>query len=276
MTCKTLLVHLDDSTHSAARTQFALDLARRHEAHLIGLYVVCRELTQPLFLHGESGWAEAREAQLSSNLNDARARFLAAGELAGASVEWRAPAGATVDTTVLHARHADLLILGQYDPHDPSSYIARHFVEDVVMSSGRPAIVLPYAGEVRSFAESVLIAWDGSRESARSMADALPVIKRAKFVTVMTVRRHPSSGGEPAGISVAAWLARHGIQAGFADSATTDGVSTGALLLNMLTDLHVDLLVMGAYGHARVQERLLGGVTRTVLESMTVPVLISH
>ncbi|MGF6812976.1 nucleotide-binding universal stress UspA family protein [Paraburkholderia sp. Clong3] len=275
MNCKTLLVHLDDSPYSAARTEFALDLARRYEAHLIGLYVVCQELARPIFLDGEGAWVAAQEAQRDANLKDAQARFLAAGERAGLSVEWRAPAGDAVETAALHARHADLLILGQSDPKEPSSYIARHFVEDVVMSAGRPAIVLPYAGAVRSFGQNVLIAWDGSRESARSVADALPVLKKAKFVTVMTVQRH-SQSGEPAGIDVAAWLARHGIEAGFAGTPGVDGVSTGALLLNMLADRHIDLLVMGAYGHARVQERLLGGVTRTMLQSMTVPVLMSH
>jgi nucleotide-binding universal stress UspA family protein len=275
MNCKTLLVHLDDSPHSAARTEFALDLARQHGAHLIGLYVVCQELTRPIFLSGDGAWVAAREAQCEANLRDAQARFLAAGERAGLSVEWRAPAGPAVETAALHARHADLVILGQSDPDEPSSYIARHFVADVVMSSGRPAIVLPYAGTVRSFAESVLIAWDGSRESARSMADALPVIERAKFVTLVTVQRHPP-GGEPSGIDAAAWLARHGIQAGFADTAVEAGVSTAAILLNMITDLHIDLLVIGAYGHARVRERLLGGVTQTMLDLMTVPVLMSH
>ncbi|SOE53515.1 Universal stress protein family protein [Burkholderia sp. OK233] len=275
MNCKTLLVHLDDSTHSAARIEFALELAGRHEAHLIGLYVVCQDLTQPIFLHGERAWLAAHEAQRHANLESAQARFMAAGERAGRSVEWRAPGGPAVETAVLHARHADLLILGQYDPDDPSSYIARHFVEDVLMASGRPAIVLPYAGTVSSFAESVLIAWDGSRESARAMADALPLIKRAKFVTVMTLQRHPDSDA-PAGIDVAAWLERHSIQAGFAATPKVAGVPTGALLLNMLADHHIDLLVMGAYGHTRVQERLLGGVTRTMLESMTVPVLMSH
>jgi nucleotide-binding universal stress UspA family protein len=275
MTCKTLLVHLDDSPHSAARTGFALDLARRYDAHLIGLYVVCQELTRPIFLHAEGTWVPTCEMRRNANLKDAQTRFLVAGERAGLSAEWRAPAGPTVETAILHARHADLLILGQYDPGMASSYIAHHFVEDVVMSSGRPAIVLPYAGTFRSFGQSVLIAWDGSRESARSMADALPIIKAAKFVTVMTVQRHPSSG-QPAGLDVAAWLARHGIEAGFADAATAEGISTGALLLNMLSDLHIDLLVMGAYGHARIQERLLGGVTETMLQSMTVPVLMSH
>jgi nucleotide-binding universal stress UspA family protein len=276
MTCKTLLVHLDDSTYSTARTEFALDLAHRYQAHLIGLYVVCQELTQPLIQYGEGPWAAVREAQLDANRNYARTRFLAAGERAGISVEWRAPDGTAVDTAALHARHADLLILGQYDPEDAPSYIAPHFVEDVVMSAGRPAIVLPYAGAVHSFAENVLIAWDGSRESARSMADALPVIEGAKFVTVLTVQRHPSSGGEPAGIDVAAWLARHGIEAGFVEEPKAGSVSTGALLLNTLADRHIDLLVMGAYGHARVQERFLGGVTQTMFQSMTVPVLMSH
>ncbi|HYS64873.1 MAG TPA: universal stress protein [Paraburkholderia sp.] len=275
MNCKTLLVHLDDSTHSAARIEFALELASRHDAHLIGLYVVCQDLTQPMFLHGDRAWAATREAQRDVNLKGAQARFLAAGERAGRSVEWRAPGGPAVDAAVLHARHADLLILGQYDPDDPSSYIARHFVEDVLMASGRPAIVLPYAGAVRSFAENVMIAWDGSRESARAMADALPLIKRAKFVTVMTLQRHPDSEA-PAGIDVAAWLERHGIQAGFSAAPKVAGVPTGALLLNMLADHHIDLLVMGAYGHARTQERLLGGVTRTMLQSMTAPVLMSH
>ncbi|MFM0111818.1 universal stress protein [Paraburkholderia nemoris] len=275
MTCKTLLVHLDDSTHSTARIEFALELAGRHDAHLIGLYVVCQDLTQPMFLHGERALVAIREAQHEANLKDAQARFLAAGERAGRGVECRAPGGPAVEAAVLHARHADLLILGQDDPDDPSSYIARHFVEDVLMSSGRPAIVLPYAGAVRSFAENVLIAWDGSRESARAMADALPLIKRAKFVTVMTLQRHPDSEAS-AGIDVSAWLERHDIQAGFAAAPKVAGVPTGALLLNMLADHHIDLVVMGAYGHTRVQERLLGGVTRTMLQSMTVPVLMSH
>lgn len=276
MICKTLLVHLDDSIHSAARTEFALDLARRYDAHPIGLYVVCQDMTRPFFLQDEGAWIAMHDARRDDNLKGAQERFLAAAAQAGlSSVEWRAPEGSAVDATVLHARHADLLILGEHDPEDPSSYISRHFVEDVVLSAGRPAIVLPYAGTVHTFAQSVLIAWDGSRESARALADALPVIKHAKFVTVVTVETGPTHG-EPAGIDVAAWLERHNIQAGFATAPRVSGVSAGSLLLNMLTDRHIDLVVMGAYGHARVQERLLGGMTRTMLQSMTVPVLMSH
>jgi nucleotide-binding universal stress UspA family protein len=275
MNCKTLLVHLDDGAHSAARLDYALDVAARHDAHLIGLYVVCEELTRPLFQHGEDIWSAGLNAQRVANQKRAQARFIAASGRAGLSTEWRAPDGPPVETAILHARHADLLILGQNDPEDTSAYVARQFVGDVVMGSGRPAIVLPYAGPVRPQMENVMIAWDGSRECARAVTDALPLIRRAGFVTVAMVHRHPQTG-EPAGIDVAAWLARHGIDASFTAMLLTPGSNIGAMLLSALADRHIDLLVMGAYGHARVQERVLGGVTRTMLESMTVPVLMSH
>jgi nucleotide-binding universal stress UspA family protein len=123
--------------------------------------------------------------------------------------------------------------------------------------------------------DNVMIAWDGGRESARAATDALPLLRRASFVTVMKVQSQPRYG-EPAGIDVAAWLERHGIETSFTAMPKVSGVDTGATLLNALADRHIDLLVMGAYGHARAQERLLGGVTRTMLEAMTVPVLMSH
>lgn len=275
MNCKTLLVHLDDSAHSTARLDFALDVAARHNAHLIGLYAVCEELTRPVFLHGESRWSAACETQRDHNLKSAQAAFLAAAERTGRSVEWRAPGGPPTPTAILHARHADLLILGQHDPQDTRAYVARQFLEDVIMGSGRPAIVLPYAEPIRSHMDNVMIAWDGGRESARAATDALPLLRRASFVTVMKVQGQPRYG-EPTGIDVAAWLERHGIETSFTAMPRVSGVDTGATLLNALADRHVDLLVMGAYGHARVQERLLGGVTRTMLKALTVPVLMSH
>ncbi|OAJ53512.1 universal stress protein [Paraburkholderia ginsengiterrae] len=275
MNCKTLLVHLDDSAHSAARLDYALVLAARFHAHLIGLYAVCQEPAEPIFLHGEAIWNAGYEAQRNNNRKRAEAAFLAATDRAACNAEWRAPDGAPAATAILHARHADLLILGQDVPEDGSTYGARHFVEDIIMGSGRPAIVLPYAGPVRPQVENVMIAWDGGRESARAATDALPLIRRARFVTIMKVQRHPHNG-EPTGIDVADWLARHGIDASFTATPKVRGVDTGTMLLNSLADRHVDLLVMGAYGHARAQERVLGGVTRTMLQSMIVPVLMSH
>ncbi len=279
MSYKTLLVHIDDSRRRDARIAVALDLAQRWDAHLVGLYVVCQDLFQPRFRADESLRLAVAEAEYARRQQQAQAAFLAAAERAGRSVEWRAPSGPALEAATLHARHADLLVLGQNDPEDPGAYVARHFVEDVLMTGGRPALVLPYAGAVTTLGENVVVAWDGGREAARALVDALPLLKRARFVTVEVVERHSHDarhGDAPVGIDVAAYLERHGVRASFSTTPRVSGMSTGATLLNRVSDLHADLLVMGAYGHSRAQERVLGGATRTLLESMTVPVLMSH
>ncbi|ABX19560.1 universal stress protein [Burkholderia multivorans] len=278
MSYKTLLVHLDDSARCATRVKLALELAGRWNAHLIGLYVVCQDLLEPLRRPHEPLKLAVYERLCDQRRNEAEQRFLAAAELAGRSnVEWQAPAGDATDAGILHARHADLLVLGQEDPDDRMTYVARHFVEDVVMGSGRPAIVVPYAGDVRTIGENVVIGWDGGREAARALADALPLLARARFVNVETVSHgHPDPDKTPAGVDVAAYLERHGIRASFSTTPRDRSVGVGATLLNRVTDLHADLLVMGLYSHARMHERVLGGATRTILEAMTVPVLLSH
>jgi len=279
MNYKTLLVHLDDSSRSALRTAVALDLARRFDAHLIGLYVVCQELARPFFRFDERLRPATLEAQHAQRRQRAEAAFVDAVRLAGCKGEWRAPSGPAVESAALHARHADLVVLGQDNPHDPAAYVARHFVVDLLMSAGRPALVLPYAGTIDTLGRNVLVAWDGSREACRAAADALPLLRRAACVTIEAVTppgyRTPEQQA-PAAIEVAAWLEPHGVRASFSATPRVAGVSTGATLLNRVTDLHADLLVMGAYGHTRGWERVLGGATRTLLESMTVPVLVSH
>lgn len=277
MSYKTLLVHLDDSARCNTRLELALDLAQRWNAHLIGLYVVCQDLLEPLWRRDEPLKLAAYERLSDERRAQAEHKFLAAAERAGCSVEWRAPTGPATDTAIMHARHADLVILGQQDPDDRTTYIERHFVEDVVMSCGRPAIVVPNAGEIRTLGENVLIAWDGGREAARAVADALPLLAHARFVNIDTVEhgeRDPDK--TPAGVDIAAYLERHRIRASFSTTPSGQSVGVGATLLNRATDLHADLLVMGLYSHTRMHERVLGGATRSILETMTVPVLMSH
>jgi nucleotide-binding universal stress UspA family protein len=275
MSYKTLLVHLDDSRRSDERAAFALDLALKHTAHVIGLYVVCQDLLRPLVRRDDSLNLGELEAQGAQRMNRAREQFTAAAERAGCPFEWRAPAGPAIDVAVLHARHADLVVMGQEDPDDDASYIARNFTEEVVMGGGRPVIVLPYAGRIASFGENVIVAWDGSREAARALADAMPLLKRARSVTVTSVQKR-SDQDEPVGFDVAGYLERHRVRAGFVSIPRSPGMTTAATLLNQLTDLHADLLVMGAYGHARAREHVLGGVTHAMLETMTTPVLMSR
>ncbi|MBN3751874.1 universal stress protein [Paraburkholderia sp. Tr-20389] len=278
MSYKTLLVHIDDSRRSDTRIALSLELAQRWDAHLIGLYVVCQDLFRPIFRQDKTLSFAQIEAQETNRRDTAGNAFLAAAERAGRSAEWRAPPGPALDVAMLHARHADLLVLGQEDPKDPASFVAPNFAGDLVLGAGRPALVVPYAGEVRTLGENVLVAWDGSREAARAAADALPLLQRARHVGIEIVHAHgqPQYPEVPEGIDVAAWLETHGVRAAFSTTPHHIGVGTGATLLNRATDLHADLLVMGAYGHARARERVFGGVTRTMLESMTVPVLMAH
>ncbi|WP_109481840.1 universal stress protein [Paraburkholderia sp. C35] len=277
MSYKTLLVHLDDSRRSETRLALSLELAQRWDAHLIGLYVVCQDLLRPIFRQDRTLSFAQIEAHEAERRDKARDAFLDAAERAGRSAEWRAPHGPALDVAMLHARHADLLVLGQQDPNDPASFVAPHFVGDLLLGAGRPALVVPYAGEVRTLGENVLVAWDGSREAARAAADAMPLLQRARHVGIEIVRHHGQPLHDaPEGLDVAAWLDTHGVRASFSTTPHHIGVGTGATLLNRASDLHADLLVMGAYGHSRARERVFGGATRTMLESMTVPVLMAH
>ena len=136
--------------------------------------------------------------------------------------------------------------------------------------------MVPYAGSFSKVGEHVLVAWDASREATRALTDALPLLKRARRVTVMAVNPEKAHrhGAEP-GADIALFLARHGVKVE-ATAQSSGGLDVGNFLLSRIADLDVDLLVMGAYGHARLRELMLGGVTQTILSSMTVPVLFSH
>jgi nucleotide-binding universal stress UspA family protein len=272
MCYKTLLVHLDDSQRCEVRLALALDLAERFDAHLVGLYLPHSAPHSHIHAHADTSPPEER-------LELARMRFLGAGARAGRAVEWRAPQPSDIDIAALHARHADLLVLGQHDREDPAAQTANEFVTDLVMTAARPAIVVPHSGAFPEFAQNILIAWDGSREAARAVSDALPLLRRARCVSIEVVAaRHGAKRehAEEETIVAAAWLDLHGVSASFHECPRDAEVVTGAALLSRASDLHADLLVAGAYAHSRINERILGGVTRTLLEAMTIPVLMSH
>ncbi|WP_250441652.1 universal stress protein [Caballeronia sp. AZ1_KS37] len=275
MNWKTILVHLDDSRRSEARTHFALDIARRFDAHVIGLYLVYQDLLRDVFDAAEPTLHSAYEEHRRHSLDKAREAFEHATKLAGVSAEWRAPTGPVLDAAISHGRHADALVLGQDDPDDSGAFVARHFIEDVVFGSGRPVLLVPRAGDIKTIGENVAIAWDDSREAARAVADALPILHRARFVEVMTVERNRDEQA-PAGIEISAYLHRQGVRASFSSTPRLRGENTGMTLIDRANSVHADLLVAGAYAHSRGLEHVLGGVTRTLLETSTLPVLLSH
>ena len=145
----------------------------------------------------------------------------------------------------------------------------------MVLAAGRPALVIPYIGAGETLGERVLVAWDGGREAARAVNDALPLLERAASVGVLVINPSRGGHGEQPGADIALHLARHGISVD-AEHLEARDISTGNALLSRLADQNIDVLVMGAYGHSRLREMVLGGVTRQVFQSMTVPVLMSH
>jgi nucleotide-binding universal stress UspA family protein len=192
--------------------------------------------------------------------------------------EWRALKVPHVDLASVvmdHGRAADLIIAGQTDPDWDLSPIL-DFPERLALESGRPVLVIPYAGRYPRIGSNAVIAWKPSREAARAVFDALPLLETADKVQILEVR---AKGDEPSGLapdtSIAAALARHGIKPSIRSSIAAD-ISVGDEILSRLADMGADLLVMGAYGHARMRELVFGGVTRHIARHMTVPTLFSH
>jgi nucleotide-binding universal stress UspA family protein len=278
---KDLLVVLDSEATARERIAFASALAERFSAHLVGLYPLPTPETprhlgyyDPALL--DPFFAELRERARSAAVKVREAFDHATGPR-GLSAEWREiPEGPDADPA-LHARYADLTILGQLDPDRAETELIRPRPEQVALASGRPVLVVPYAGHFDNVGRRVLIAWNATREAARAVSDAMPFLTSAELVTVLTIdpREGPRAHGELPGADIALHLARHGVE-GQIERTVSAGLPVGEVLLSRAADLGADLIVMGAYGHSRVREMLLGGVTRSVLRSMIVPVLMSH
>lgn len=288
MSYQTVLVHVDASARAAARIRVAAAIAQASGGHLVGaaLTGVSRLLYQGYPAERADPTLALHLGFLREQAQQALAGFAREAEAAGlASFEARLvddDAGAGI---ALHARGADLVVVGQAEPDPPPAAAAMaDFPAYVVLHSGRPVLVLPDAGQAEHVGRTVLVAWDASKEAARALLLALPFLRQAATVRIAVFDRAP--GGRTVAEAAAAdplpFLARHGIAAELSVHAL-DGRrgrprrhEVGDALLSLAADLSADLLVMGAYGHSRMRETILGGVTRTVFESMTIPVLMAH
>lgn len=280
MAYKTLLVLIDESKSNSGRLQAAIDLARAHDAHLTGLYVI-REPYLPGFVTAQlpRDAVEGQRARAEDAAQAATNAFLAKADREGINADSRiarAQEHEAAARIARHARYADLVVAGQADPDEPGPG-GRNLVTDLVLSAGRPVLAVPYIGATRPIGRVVTVAWDAGREAARAVADAMPLLEAAETVHVVTInpeRASEADGAEP-GADIALSLARHGIKAEAHAIAAPD-VEEGDAILSWLSDSASDLLVMGLYGHARFRELVLGGVSRRILESMTTPVLMAR
>ncbi|BAO86440.1 universal stress protein [Caballeronia cordobensis] len=279
MSYKTILVHLDTSVRAHPRLEAALQLARRFDAHVIGLFAVFEPAPRAFeVMAGTAGYYEQHAAMRREQRGAIERLFHAEIKRAGVSGEWVETHERANHAVPRYARCADLVIAGQDDPSDPESYVGDHFPETVILSSGRPVLLLPYTGFFSSIGQHPMIAWDGGREATRAVHDALPFLKGAERVSIISIdtARGEARGDPIPGADIAACIARHGVKAEVLSAGITSDASAGELLLSRAADLGADLVVMGGYGHARWQELVLGGATKTFLAAMTVPVLMSH
>jgi len=279
MTYRSLLVLLDSSPLGDTRTQVAIGLAKAFESHLVGLaptglvdMPVATQNAASLAEYTTLAWNTLR-AEAAQSVE----RFRDACRSAGLkSFEALADDEGRARSLITHALCSDLTLLTQADPASADGRATREMVEQVVMHSARPTLVLPYAGRFESVGRNVMVAWNNSREAARAVTDALPFLRRATSVQV--VSWDETRGSEdtlPQSLdSLERWLNWQGVSAEVHVEKTSIHVCEA--MLSRAADLSADLIVMGAYGHARWSERILGGATRGLLDAMTVPVLMSH
>jgi nucleotide-binding universal stress UspA family protein len=278
---KDLLVVLDPSRAGRRRIDIAVALAERFEAHLVGYYPLPMAEVSRAIGYYNPALLDPLMQRLADNSRESgdllRTEFEDAARRRGISFEWRAPNGSSETDPAIHARYADLTILGQPDPDRAAGEVTGPPPEAVALACGRPILAIPYAGFFPTIGRQVLIAWNASREAARAVNDAMPLLTGAVKVTVLVVdpQQGPKAHGEVPGADISLHLARHGVRAEVERTVAGD-VAIGDVLLSRAADIGADLLVMGAYGHSRAHELLLGGATRSVLHTMTLPVLMAH
>lgn len=278
MAFKTIVVQVDSRKSAAARVDFACRLALEEDAHVIGISPIpLANLAADFGGMATPDIIDFQRRYFVEDAEKARILFEEHARRAGVHPEWRQPDGDPRQVLAQAGRYADVVVVGQDSPDDTSMSAPPGLVEDLLFAVGRPVLVVPYIGAPQTLARRVLVAWNATREATRALNDALPLLRRAEKVTVLSV--NPRSGdrgdGDVPSADICLHLARHGVTAEAAQTQARD-IEAGDIILSRAADESADLIVMGAYGHARLREQILGGVTRTLLDHMTVPVLMAH
>jgi len=273
MPLRDLLVHVDTSKHCAARLDLAALLARQLDARLAALYVG-RADDVPATMADQYAPAALDAVDTTHAIQRENAEALFRAHMSAGN--WQLlieETGDVAEVVLRHARYRDLTILGQVDP-DARATDGELSVPDLVgLNSGKPILMVPYAGRFPTIGERILIAWNESAQTVRAVDDALPLLGKAKKVTILTISR--SNADEIDTDGIVGHLDRHGI-ATETERLVASESEVGDLLLSRAADETADLMVMGLYSHSRMRERVFGGVSREVLRHMTIPVLMSH
>jgi nucleotide-binding universal stress UspA family protein len=274
---KDIVVNLSVTKGGGPAGDYAVSIASALDAHLAGVAFVY----DPIVPVSATGYipAEIIERQQADNESFAKSaldRFGAATKRSGLSAE-----PLTIGTSLAGAgehfsriaRRFDLAVVGQAEPD--TSTIDDIIAETVLFESGRPMIVVPYIQKGPLKLDKVMVCWDGSRQAARAIGDAMPLLTKAGKAEIVIIANEPGKKDEIEGVDMGQHLARHGLKIEVERIPRGD-VDVADALLSHAADSGADFMVMGGYGHSRLREFVLGGATRSILRSMTLPVLMSH
>ena len=281
MTYRSLLVLLDQGPQRAARSDAAIRLAKALDCHLVGLAPI--GLSMPVAAEATasgSDFAALGQGTPRDQAERTTERFREECRTAGVkSFEATVDEADIASSLVRHAHCSDLTILTKADPAAPDHRTAQDQVEHVVLYSARPTLILPYAGRfdtIGTIGTNVMVAWDDSRAAARALSDALPLLRLAKHVQVVTWKEDGVNGDKVLRArcdELRQWLVRHDVSADV--SIETTDIDVVDAMRSHAADLRTDLIVMGAYGHTR-SSHVQDGTTRGLLAAISVPVLFSH
>ncbi len=273
---KDILVNLGLGAQDPAG-DFAIAIAEAHQAHVTGLAFSYDPIIPGAVMGGiPPEFIESQRRESDGKAANAVARFDAAAKRAAIEAETRmvnaSVAGAARQFGQI-ARRFDLVVVGQ--PYGEEGVPDEILDEAALFESGRPVIYVPFIQKAGVSLDRVMVCWDGSRAAARAIADSLPLLKKAKTVEVVVIAEKADKGIEIPGVDLGQHLARHSLTVEV-KRITSPDLDVASTILSHAADSSADMIVMGGYGHSRLREFILGGVTRTILETMTVPVLMSH
>lgn len=271
---KDILVHIDPRETKEPVADFALGLAQRFAANATVTAATIAEIPAGYMLEGGRALIDELQGAARTAMQGVLEGFVATARARGVIAETVPLEGAAPDlyrSAAELARHFDLSVIAQPQKHDGRTGL----VESLLFGSGRPVIMVPTIFHGAPRFDTILVAWDGGKEAARAIADAMPILKQARNVQLVTVvEPRKRDAVDLPGFNITRHLARKGVHAELKRIASD--LDPGNTLLSHAADVGADMIVMGAYGHSRWREMLLGGATRQILQSMTLPAFLAH
>jgi len=272
---KTILVHLADDDAHTARLDVAFDLATRFDAHITALYVTT-PVTMPAAISGRGAsyaYIAAATEIAKEKATAIEAEFRARSEKEGRSWEWLCEEGDHIDLLDFHTRYADLAIVSPSKHHSAEEEVALHLPEQLPLVASCPVLIVPRGWTPTPIGKTVLIGWKARREAARTVHNAVNLLRQAEQVTVVTVSKDHEQ--RLPGSEIGTFLARHGVEVE-TRLVPGDDWKADEAILDTADEIGADLIVIGAYGHSRLRELIFGGVTREIVYNTKVPVFTMH